>query len=90
MRFFTTTTAVTLLSLAASTLSSLTVSKYPGAPEGRYIVKMKDGVNKDPLVEQVEQAHGEVTNNWSIINGFAGLSLSFFFSTVGGDARGDV
>ena len=87
MRYFTTTTAVTLLSLAASTLSSLTVSKYPGAPEGRYIVKVKDGVSKDALVEQVEQAHGEVTNNWSIINGFAGLSSSLFSARMVGLTR---
>jgi hypothetical protein len=71
MRFF--TTAVALLSLVASTLSKLTVDKYPGAPSDRYLVKVKDGVNKDNLIAQVEQAHGQVTNKWTVVNGFAGV-----------------
>ena len=70
MRFF--TTAVTFLSLAGSALSALTVDKYPGAAPDRYLVKMKDGVDKDGLITQIERDGGEVTHKWSLINGFAG------------------
>jgi len=74
MRF--STTVLALLSLAGSALSALTVDKYPGAATDRYLVKVKDDVSKDNLIAQIKKDGGEVTHNWDIINGFAGLLSS--------------
>jgi len=71
MRF--STTALALLSLAGSALSALTVTKYPGAAAGQYLVEMKDGVSKDNLIAQIKKMGGEVRYNLDSFNIFAGL-----------------
>lgn len=73
--------AVTLFTLASSALSSvipLTVEKYNGKTNGKYIVQLVEGADKAPLYEQIKASSGEVTHDYSkVINGFAGSSLCF-------------
>ncbi|GLB43248.1 putative peptidase S8 family protein [Lyophyllum shimeji] len=46
-----------------------TVQKFQGQTTGRYIVKLKDGVAKAPVLGRL---NAKVTHDWEIINGFAG------------------
>ncbi|KAH7094146.1 peptidase 1 [Auriculariales sp. MPI-PUGE-AT-0066] len=74
---FTFTSLVTLaLALAASAAPGklLTVQKYGGQKvPGSYIVRLKEGVNKDALLDSDPALRESVTHaDWTIINGFAG------------------
>jgi len=75
MRFF--TTAVSLSLLALSALGAVTplheIERFSGLTTGRFIVKVKDGVSKDKLLEKVGSS---VIHNWEIVNGFAGTNFS--------------
>jgi len=66
----------TLCTLAATTLAAvrplLPIQKYDGPTSGRFIVKLKDGASKTELLQHAAQG-GEVTHDWDIINGFAGM-----------------
>jgi len=81
MRF--STTAISLLSLAGSAVSVLTVDRYPDAAADRYLVKVKDDVSKDKLIARIANDGGDVTQKWDFINGFAGLlSVCYHFMVV--------
>ncbi|KAF8639361.1 hypothetical protein AX17_001550 [Amanita inopinata Kibby_2008] len=73
MRFITVALAL-LATIAAPVLSApsslLAVEKASGPTSGKYIVRLKDGVDKSSLVSKVK-ATSEVTDEWDIINGFA-------------------
>jgi len=75
MRFF--TTAVSLSLLASFALGAVTplheIERFNGPTTGRFIVKVKDGVSKDKLLEKVGPS---VTHSWEIVNGFAGANFS--------------
>ena len=76
MRFFIAAVA-SIAFLAAPVLGAPTplrqVEKFNGATTGKYIVKFKDGVSKEPMVSQLGSA---VTHDWdsTFLNGFAGNS----------------
>ncbi|KAM6496366.1 serine protease [Amanita muscaria] len=50
--------------------SSLTVEKANGQTSGKYIVTLKEGIDKTSLVSHVKTT-AHVTDEWSVINGFA-------------------
>ena len=73
MRFL--TTVATVFSVAGSALAALAIDKYAGETTGRHIVQLKDGADKASLLSQVRAKGSQVTHNWNLINGFAGMSL---------------
>ena len=63
----------TVVATALAAVTPLhTVEKFQGVTNGKFIVKLKDGVPKAKILEQVAQG-GKVTHDWNIINGFAGV-----------------
>jgi len=77
MRFF--AASITFFTFACSALSASipTIEKYDGKTNGKHIVQMKKDADKTSLLEQVKAANGQVTYEYTIINGFAGLAILF-------------
>lgn len=75
MRFF--STSIALFALAAASLAAVTplksVEKYQGQTTGRYIVRLKQGVSKDSLLVNTQLSKNDLTHEWDLINGFAGM-----------------
>jgi len=67
---------LTLCTLAATTLAAvrplLPIQKHEGPTTGRLIFRLRDGAPKTEIIRQAAQG-GEVTHDWDIINGFAGM-----------------
>ncbi|TFK31791.1 serine protease [Crucibulum laeve] len=74
MRFLTATfAALALLAIPAfaSPAPLRNVESFGGEKTGRFIVKLKDGVSKTSLINQVKK-NATITHDWEILNGFAG------------------
>jgi cerevisin len=56
----------------------ITVESANGQTSGKYIVTLKDGVNKADLFSQAKTFN--VTHEWDIINGFAGNTHDSIFT----------
>ena len=85
MRFF--AAAFTFFTLAGSALSasippSRTVTKYDGKTSGQHIVQVFEGADKATLIQQIKDANGQITYDFDIIHGFAGMFPLLFHWTV--------
>ncbi|KAG5642318.1 hypothetical protein DXG03_003020 [Asterophora parasitica] len=72
MQFFTAVFAA--IALAAPVFASpaplRAVEKFSGKTSGKFIVKLKEGVDKSKVFAQLKNSN--VTHDWSVIHGFAG------------------
>jgi len=76
MRFTLATIVTAALALTASAAPSklLEVTKYSGKVNpGSYIVRLKEGVDKSALFEDVTLREAVTHDDWTVINGFAGV-----------------
>ena len=76
MQFTLATIVAAALALAASAAPSklLEVTKYAGKVNpGSYIVRLKDGADKAALFEDATLREAVTHDDWSVINGFAGV-----------------
>ena len=68
-------TAISLLALVGVTVA-LYIEKYQVPTTGRHIVQLKDGVSKANIQSEIKAGNGQITHDWTIINGFAGMFWS--------------
>ena len=76
MQFTLSTVVAAALALAASAAPNklIEVTKYAGRVNpGSYIVRLKEGVDKSLLFEDATLRESVTHDDWTVINGFAGV-----------------